>query len=162
MVVENLTNMRGWTKVKKGTPTRRRIRGWSFVQLGGCIADMAEERGLTVVGGDPRHTSHTCSAWRYKARNNRRSQGDFWWRRRGYRLDADWNGAVNIAAKYLAARGRSPDSGLPVRQPIVPEVGSPSLPCTIRLLELMVHDISPRGTPMLMGIIFRRVGASAG
>jgi len=62
MVVENLTNMRGRTKIKKATPTWRRIRGWSFGQLRGCIAYKAEERGLTVVGVDPRHTSHTCSA----------------------------------------------------------------------------------------------------
>ncbi|MCL4541712.1 MAG: transposase [Chloroflexi bacterium] len=119
MVLENLTNLRSRTKVKKSTRTSRRIHGWSFAQLKGFITYKAEERGLTVVGVDPRHTSQTCHACGHQARTNRRSQGDFWCRACGYRCNADWNGACNIAAKYLATRGTPSDGGQPVNLAIV-------------------------------------------
>lgn len=135
IVLENLTNIRSRAKIKKGTSTSRRIHGWSFDQLQGFIAYKAEERGLTVASVDPRHTSQMCSACGHQARNNRRSQGDFWCRQCGYRLNADLNGAKNIAAKYLANRGTPPAGGLPVMQPIVSEVSHQgSLPDASRLL----------------------------
>ncbi len=100
---------------------------------------------------DPRHTSQTCSACRHQARNNRRSQGDFWCRSCGYRLNADLNGARNIAAKYLAIRGTPPGSGLPVMQPLVSEISHRTvLPDVSRLLSLTVHDYaSEHGKPHL-------------
>ena len=135
IVLENLTNIRSRTKIKKGTPTSRRIHGWSFDQLQGFVRYKAEERGLTVALVDPRHTSQTCSACGYQARNNRRSQGDFWCRQCGYRLNADLNGARNIAAKYLAIRGTPPGGGLPVMQPLVSDVSHQAvLPDASRLL----------------------------
>jgi len=133
VVLENLTNIRSRTKIRKGA-TSRRIHGWSFAHIKGFIAYKAEDRGLMVGTVDPRHTSQTCSACGHQARNNRRSQGDFWCRSCGYRLNADLNGAKNIAAKYLATRGTPPGSGLPVMQPIASEHGSPSLPGASRLL----------------------------
>jgi len=114
VVLENLTNIRQRIRVKKGTQVSRRIHCWSFAQLKGFIEYKAEERGLKVVGVDPRHTSQTCHACGHQARNNRRSQGDFWCRACGYRCNADWNGAANIAAKYLASRGTSLAGGQPV------------------------------------------------
>ena len=48
----------------------------------------------------------------------RRSQSDFWCRQCGYHLNADLNGARNIAAKYRTSRGISPAGGL-CNQPIV-------------------------------------------
>jgi putative transposase len=118
IVVENLTNIRKRSKVRRKSQTSRRLHGWSFAQLRGFIGYKAEECGCTVAGIDPRHTSQTCSCCGHVARNNRRSRDLFVCRECGYRLHADLNGARNIAAKYRAARGISPPGGLPVNQPL--------------------------------------------
>jgi IS605 OrfB family transposase len=119
IVLENLTDIRRRTKVKKKTATSRRIHSWSFAQLKGFIAYKAEERGCTVVGVDPRHTSQACSRCGHRARNNRRSRGRFVCRSCGFELHADLNASRNIAAKYHASGSRSPAGGLNVNQPIV-------------------------------------------
>lgn len=120
IVVENLSNLRRRTKARKGKQARR-IHGWSFDQFRRFLTYKAEERGCTVVGVDPRHTSQRCSRCDHTARNNRRSRALFCCRACGYTLHADLNGARNIAAKYGAGIGRPDPSGLPVNQPIVGE-----------------------------------------
>ena len=112
LVLENLTDIRTRSKMKQQTRTSRRIHAWSFAQLKSFIAYKAEERGCTVAGVDPRHTSQTCSCCWHVARNNRRSRGRFVCRVCGFELHADLNAARNIAAKYHASRGRSPTGGL--------------------------------------------------
>ena len=120
IVLENLTDIRKRSKIRKQTKTSRRVHSWSFAQLKSFIAYKAEERGCTVAGVDPRHTSQTCSCCGHVARNNRRSRGRFVCRVCGFELHADLNAARNIAAKYHASGGTSPAGGLPVNQPIVP------------------------------------------
>jgi IS605 OrfB family transposase len=119
IVLENLTDIRKRSKIRKQTKTSRRVHSWSFAQIKGFVAYKAEERGCTVVAVDPRHTSQTCSCCGHVARNNRRSRGRFVCRVCGFELHADLNAARNIAAKYHASGGRSPADGLPVNQPIV-------------------------------------------
>jgi len=111
LVLENLTDIRKRSKIKKQTRTSRRIHAWSFAQLKSFIVYKAEERGCTVAGVDPRHTSQTCSCCGHVARNNRRSRGRFVCRVCGFELHADLNAARNIAAKYHASGGRSPAGG---------------------------------------------------
>jgi putative transposase len=119
LVVENLTDMRKRTKVRRRTQTSRRVHAWSFAQLKGFIVYKAEERGCTVVAVDPRHTSQACSRCGHTARNNRRSRGRFVCRKCGYELHADLNAARTIAAKYHASGARRAAGGLRVNQPIV-------------------------------------------
>jgi putative transposase len=119
IVLENLTDIRKRSKVKRKTETSRRVHSWSFAQLKSFIAYKAEERGCTVVAVDPRHTSQMCSCCGHTARNNRRSRGRFVCRNCGYELHADLNAARNIAAKYHASGARRAAGGLPVNQPIV-------------------------------------------
>ena len=119
LVLENLTDIRKRSKLKKQTKTSRRVHSWSFAQIKGFVSYKAEERGCTVAGVDPRHTSQTCSCCGHIARNNRRSRGRFVCRVCGFELHADLNAARNIAAKYHASAGRPPAGGLPVNQPIV-------------------------------------------
>jgi IS605 OrfB family transposase len=121
IVLENLTDIRKRSKIRKQTKTSRRMHSWSFAQIKSFVAYKAEERGCTVVAVDPRHTSQTCSCCGHKARNNRRSRGRFVCRVCGFELHADLNAARNIAAKYHASGGRAPAGGLPVNQPIVPD-----------------------------------------
>jgi IS605 OrfB family transposase len=102
IAVENLTNIRKRVKARQANGGQRRLHSWSFATLRAFIAYKAEERGIRVEGVDPRHTSQTCSRCGYKSRYNRRSQSDFHCRSCGYRLNADLNGARNVAAKLLA------------------------------------------------------------
>ena len=118
IVLENLTDIRKRVKAKRRSATKRRLHSWPFASLKTKIEYKAEERGCTVVAVDPRHTSQRCSCCGHTARNNRRSQSEFKCRKCGFHLNADLNGARNIAAKYRAGRGTSPPSGLR-NQPIV-------------------------------------------
>jgi len=119
IVLENLTDIRKRTKARRKSETKRRIHGWSFAQLKGFIGYKAEERGVTVVVVDPRHTSQACSRCGHTARTNRRSRGRFVCRACGVELQADLNAARNIAAKYHAGGGRAAAGGRPVNPPIV-------------------------------------------
>ena len=118
IVVENLTEIR--TNVKRrGKQQRRQFHQWTFARLRELITYKAEANGCSVVGIDPRHTSQTCSKCGYQHRSNRRSQSEFRCRRCNYQLNADLNGAQNIARKHLAGSGISVTGGHPVNMPIV-------------------------------------------
>ena len=118
IVLENLKDIRKRMKAKRRTKTKRRMHSWPFASLKTKIEYKAEERGCTVVAVDPRHTSHKCSCCGHTARNNRRSQSEFWCRKCRFHLNADLNAARNIAAKYRAGGSISPAGGL-CNQPIV-------------------------------------------
>jgi putative transposase len=127
IVVENLTDIRARVK-QRGREARRRLHSWSFAQLRGFLEYKAEEAGCVVGGIDPRHTSQRCSRCGYTARNNRRSQSDFTCRSCGFRLNADLNGARNIAWKHLAGMatcdpGGPPSTGLTSSDPAGQAVG---------------------------------------
>src|SRR5262249_33559055 len=120
-------------QAKKRTKTKRRMHSWPFANLKFKIEYKAEERGCTVAGVDPRHTSQMCSCCGHTARNNRRSQSDFSCRMCGYHLNADLNAARNIAAKYHAGGGMSP-AGRLRNQPIVST--SDSFGCEVQAVAL--------------------------
>lgn len=111
IAVENLTNIRSRVKARTANGGQRRLHSWSFAILKGYVAYKAEERGIRVEGVDPRHTSQTCHRCSFQHRSNRRSQAEFWCCSCGYRTNADRNGALNIAAKLLASRGRTAAGG---------------------------------------------------
>jgi putative transposase len=119
IVLENLKDIRKRTKARRKSETKRRLHAWSFAQLKAFIGYKAEERGVTVVVVDPRHTSQACSRCGYSARTSRRSRARFVCRNCGYELHADLNAARNIAAKYHAGGGRAAAGGRPVNPPIV-------------------------------------------
>jgi IS605 OrfB family transposase len=106
IVVENLTHIRSRAKMKKKTETQRRLHSWSFAQFHAFLTYKAQEKGITVVKVDPRHTSQTCSKCGHQARNNRRSQSLFLCRECGYYLNADLNASLNIREKYLSSLAR--------------------------------------------------------
>ncbi len=121
VVLENLKDIRdnselGRGKKKKNVANKRKLHSWTFAQLSSFIGYKAQERGMTVVKIDPRHTSQTCSRCGYQHRSNRRSQSLFLCRKCGYCLNADLNAALNIREKYLASLadfGTSLVGGLP-------------------------------------------------
>ncbi len=117
IVVENLTDIRTRTR-QKGRQSRRRLHSWSFAQMRSFLTYKAEAKGCQVVGIDPRYTSQRCSRCGHIHRTNRKSQSVFLCRQCGYELNADLNGAINIAEKYLASVGTSDAGGLPSESPL--------------------------------------------
>jgi putative transposase len=120
IVVENLTEIRTRTK-QRGRRQRRRHHGWSYAQLRGFTTDKAEDIGSIVEAIDPRHTSQRCSKCGHVHRRNRPTQSLFRCQACGYEVNADLNGARNVAWKYHAGLGKSEVSGHPVNLPIAGE-----------------------------------------
>ncbi len=118
IVVENLTDIRTGTK-QRGRQSRRRLHSWSFAQMRSFLTYKAEAKGCQVAGTDPRYTSQKCSRCGYIHRGNRKSQSVFLCRQCGYELNADLNGAINIARKYLDAVGISECVGLPSAEGLI-------------------------------------------
>ena len=121
-MVENLTDIRTGTK-QRGRQSRRRLHSWSFAQMRSFLTYKAEAKGCQVVGIDPRYTSQKCSKCGYIYRGNRKSQSVFLCRQCGYELNADLNGSINIARKYIARKyldavGISDCVGLPSESPL--------------------------------------------
>ena len=83
----------------------------AHAQLRAFLSSKAEAGGCRVVGVDPRHTSQMCSRCGHVHRSNRRSQSRFVCRACGFELNADLNGARNIARKYLASGGMTAAGG---------------------------------------------------
>ncbi len=113
LVIENLTEIRSHTKIKKKTETSRRVHSWTFRQFRSFLEYKAQEAGMRVVAIDPRHTSQTCSKCGFQSRSNRKSQALFLCRNCAYQLNADLNAVYNIRDKHLATLGISLGSGLP-------------------------------------------------
>lgn len=118
IVIENLKGIRTNGK-RRGAQQRRQFHQWTFARLRELITYKAEVKGCSVVGIDPRHTSQTCSVCGYQHRSNRKSQSEFRCRKCNYQLNADLNGARNIAQKYLVSGGKSAVDGQSVNLPIV-------------------------------------------
>jgi len=74
-----------------------------------------------VVSVDPRYTSQRCSKCGHVHRRNRPTQSLFRCQSCGYEVNADLNGARNVAWKYLASLGKSEASWQSVNLPIVGE-----------------------------------------
>jgi putative transposase len=97
IAVEKLTGIRGRVRVKKAA--RDDLHSWAFHQLGGFLRYKAQLAGLPLVEVDPRNTSRTPSACGHCDKANRKTQAEFVCRACGYAANADYNAAVNIAAR---------------------------------------------------------------
>ena len=128
--MENLTGIRSRQNVRRAD--RQRFGNWAFDQLDNFIDYKAKIAGVPVVYIDPRNTSRTCSVCGFVSKSNRKSQSVFSCKSCGIILNADFNGAINIALK-----------GNPINLPIavhVPIVNAPPLGTASRLLKQVVVD----------------------
>ncbi len=105
IVIENLTQIRSRTKIRRKTETSRRLHSWSFAQFRSFLGYKAQQASMQVAAIDPRHTSQTCSKCGFQARSNRRTQSLFLCRECAYSLNADLNASYNIRNKHLANVG---------------------------------------------------------
>lgn len=117
------------TKIKKTVRKsfRERFEQWSFYELQAFIKYKAQLAGIPVVEVDPRYTSQMCSHCGFVSKKNRRTQSKFVCQSCGFETNADFNAAINIAAKAL------------VNKPIVTASG-----VTSPLLQLGVVDPRPQ------------------
>jgi transposase len=92
---------------------------WSFDRLFGFIAYKGQLAGLKVEKIDPRHTSQRCSKCGDTRKSNRMSQNRFECHACLLSLNADLNGARNIALK-LAVAGMPATVGRPSTGPMSP------------------------------------------
>jgi putative transposase len=77
---------------------------WAFFQLRTFVAYKARAAGVRVVYVDPRNTSRTCSACGYCDKRNRPDQAHFRCLQCSYTATADYNAALNIAARAAVNR----------------------------------------------------------
>jgi IS605 OrfB family transposase len=97
IALEDLTGIRKRITVRKSQKARH--HGWSFFQLRSFIEYKAKRAGVPVVLVDPRNTSRTCSKCGHCDKKNRKSQAAFVCRGCGHSMNADYNAAINIAAR---------------------------------------------------------------
>lgn len=97
IALENLQGIRDRARFRK--EQRARMSGWAFFQLRQFITYKGMLYGIPVVTVDPRNTSRTCSKCGYCDKANRKSQAEFKCQACGYTANADYNAAINIAAR---------------------------------------------------------------
>jgi IS605 OrfB family transposase len=92
IVLEDIKGIRA----NKGRKLNFWLHRWSFYQLQQFIDYKAIRKGIKVIKVSPYHTSKTCSKC---GQIGSRSKG-FFTCHCGYSLNADLNGAINIASKH--------------------------------------------------------------
>ena len=97
IAMENLKGIRKTATVRKSQ--RSRHSNWAFYQLKSFIAYKAQLAGIPVIEVNPRNTSKTCSRCGHCEKPNRKNQSEFVCRSCGYSVNADFNAALNIAAR---------------------------------------------------------------
>ncbi|MDQ2054481.1 transposase [Halobellus sp. H-GB7] len=105
LVLEDLTYIR--ENMDYGAYMNRRLHGWGFAKLHAQIRYKAVEKGIPVETVNPRNTSKECHACggvgyrpqqaTFKCTNDACWMGEY---------QADVNGAVNIADRYLSGESR--------------------------------------------------------
>lgn len=102
IALEELKGIRSRTQFRKAD--RHRFGSWAFYQLDSFIEYKAKIAGVPIIKVDPRNTSRTCSVCGFTSKSNRKSQSVFSCKSCGTTMNADFNGAVNIAAKAIVNR----------------------------------------------------------
>lgn len=99
LALEDLTNIR--TRTEKTVRPRQRAKhsNWAFRQLREFVYYKAQQNGVPCVFVDPRNTSRECFQCGHIAKANRKSQAEFACERCYYSAPADFNAAINIAAR---------------------------------------------------------------
>jgi putative transposase len=106
LVLEDLTYIR--ESMDYGEYMNRRLHGWGFAKLHAQIRYKAVEKGIPVETVNPRNTSKECHAcgevgYRPKQATFKCTNDDCWMGE----YQADVNGAINIADRYLSGESRS-------------------------------------------------------
>lgn len=84
-------------------PEDRFLKSWTYYDLQQKITNKANENGIEVIYINPYHTSQTCSKCGHWEKGQRINQSTFYCKSCGYKVNADFNAARNIAMsnKYI-------------------------------------------------------------
>ena len=93
--MEDLTGINGRDKF---------LKNWAYYDLQEKIEYKAKYAGIKVVKISPKYTSQRCSNCGYIAEGNRRTQEEFNCHQCGYKANADFNAAKNIAIPDIEKR----------------------------------------------------------
>ena len=93
--MEDLTGINGRDKF---------LKNWAYYDLQEKIEYKAKYAGIKVVKISPKYTSQRCSNCGYIAEGNRRAQEEFNCHQCGYKANADFNAAKNIAIPDIEKR----------------------------------------------------------
>lgn len=93
-----LENLKGF-RVTVHKSQREQFGKWSFDELGKFINYKSQLAGIPVFFVNPRNTSRTCSKCGHISKSNRKTQSEFVCQQCNFSLNADINGAINIASK---------------------------------------------------------------
>ncbi|MDA1843986.1 transposase [Bacillus cereus] len=93
----------------KETQKKSLLRNWSYYQLQQFIEYKAIKEGILVRYIDPFHTSQTCSKCSHYEEQQRAKQDTFCCKSCGFKENADYNAARNIAisTKYITRKEES-------------------------------------------------------
>lgn len=80
------------------------LKQWSYYELQQFIEYKAKERGIEVKYINPEYTSQRCSSCGHIAEGNRVNQAEFQCTLCGYKTNADFNAAKNIALPDIEKR----------------------------------------------------------
>lgn len=97
IALEDLKGIRSRQTVRRAD--KQRFGNWAFYQLDNFIGYKAKIAGVPLIYVDPRNTSRTCSVCGFISKSNRKTQSEFICIHCGFSLNADINGAINIAQK---------------------------------------------------------------
>ncbi len=97
VAVEDLTGIGKRVRVRKAA--RDDLTSWAFYELRSFLEYKARLAGLPLRTVDPRNTSRTCPNCGHCDKGNRKTQAEFACMSCGYAANADFVGAVNIAAR---------------------------------------------------------------
>lgn len=121
LVFENLKDIVSRCGKGKGRIQNGRMHRWSFARLFEFVDYKARLSGVGVAKVDPRNTSRRCSKCGHVDRGNRKDQSRFECKSCHNSLNADLNGARNVALKYLASCDMSHEAGRLSTGPMSPD-----------------------------------------
>ncbi|MEA3254562.1 MAG: transposase [Candidatus Altiarchaeota archaeon] len=101
LVVEDLKNVK---KNKKGRFSRhvnRLLSNWAYRQVLDKLEMLCEENRVQLARIDPRYTSQVCNNCKVRDKANRKNER-YECRHCGWKVDADYNAALNIRDFWLA------------------------------------------------------------
>ncbi|MGH1016741.1 RNA-guided endonuclease TnpB family protein [Bacillus mycoides] len=93
----------------KETQKKSLLRNWSYYQLQQFIEYKANREGILIKYVDPFHTSQTCSKCGHYEDGQREKQDNFYCKSCGFKENADYNAARNIAksTNYITKKEES-------------------------------------------------------
>ena len=97
VAAEDLTGISKRVRVRKAV--RDDLTSWAFFELRSFLEYKCQLAGIPFKTVDPRNTSRTCPECEHCEKGNRKSQAEFACKGCGYTANADFVGAVNIAAR---------------------------------------------------------------